>query len=751
MGTLARMWVAMVAVIAFAGLPAAACAHPGGAGPSEQALFEAEAAALGADHAREHELQREALRQWLAKPAAERSRLERQASRETAEAATRIAAALDPADQVGRWENDLIDFPTWALNSVVMPTGDVMFWGRAPAGSTGARENVTEIWIWNPKSGRLDQVPAPQADIDGDGDLDHVPFFCSGQSLLPSGEVLLTGGNLAYPTGAPAGAPGADFAGLNTIYTLDPWTRRWTEQPRMRQGRWYPTQVELADGRTVVVAGYDENGAGIWNQDLEVFTPAAGREGRGRLTLHQPGTIDTGSYPHLFALPDGKVLLAGHEHDVDSAQAALLDPARLDTGTVGSAWSPIGRIPWWAKASQAALLFGEWGSTPHVTVIGGYGEYETPEDQITAVSNAATLEVGQTTWTDPLVPDQNVGRAYANLVELPDGMLVTVGGGSGIGAVDGQNETDGKPELKQVELFHPGVDSGWRLGPPQRKWRTYHSTAVLLPDGRVLSAGDDYWSVNDVPDPGTPLDKAEIYSPPYLFDGEALAPRPAITSLPPMGATGGVLYGERFGVGVTGAQPVDKAVLIAPAATTHGVNMNQRRLELEVLTRQPGGLEVRAPSSATLAPPGWYMLFVFDSTGTPSEAGWVWLRTDRPAPTTPVVDGPVSTPDRTAPTVRARILRLTKRGRNLRVRVKASERSTVRLHGRIGGRRLKARTVSLRSGVARTVYLRIPGRAVTALRTGGRLRASVAVAARDGAGNIARRRVSTRVRLPTGT
>ena len=76
MATLARMWVAIVAVIASAGLPAAACAHAGGAGPREQALLEAEAAALGADHAREHQLQREALRQWLAKAPVDRARLD---------------------------------------------------------------------------------------------------------------------------------------------------------------------------------------------------------------------------------------------------------------------------------------------------------------------------------------------------------------------------------------------------------------------------------------------------------------------------------------------------------------------------------------------------------------------------------------------------------------------------------------------------------------------------------------------------
>ena len=249
----------------------------------------------------------------------------------------------------------------------------------------------------------------------------------------------------------------------------------------------------------------------------------------------------------------------------------------------------------------------------------------------------------------------------------------------------------------------------------------------------MLSAGDDYWSINDAPDPrvkpaGTPLDQAEIYSPPYLFDGESLAPRPAITSLPPMGETGGVLYGERFGVGVTGSRPVDKAVLVAPAATTHGVNMNQRRIELEVLTRQPGGLEVRAPATAALAPPGWYMLFVLDASGTPSEAGWVWMRSQRPA--APAAGGP--TADRAAPKVHARILRLPRSGRYLRVRVRASEPGTASLRGRAGGRRVKARTVALRrGGVARTVRLRPHRRTVKALRSGRKLRVSLSVAARD--------------------
>ena len=113
-------------------------------------------------------------------------------------------------------------------------------------------------------------------DLDGDGDMDRAPIFCSGQSLLPSGEVLAAGGNLEYPN-----SQHFDYAGLDRVFTFDPWSNEWTEQDRMAHGRWYPGQVELPDGRTVVLAGLDEHGMGGWNLGLETFTPAATRGGRG--------------------------------------------------------------------------------------------------------------------------------------------------------------------------------------------------------------------------------------------------------------------------------------------------------------------------------------------------------------------------------------------------------------------------------------------------------------------------------------
>ena len=242
-------------------------------------------------------------------------------------------------------------------------------------------------------------------------------------------------------------------------------------------------------------------------------------------------------------------------------------------------------------------------------------------------------------WTSD--PDLNRARFYLNNVLLPDGGIVVVGGGVGadyrndqspgnyyVGTPAppaGQQVPDPPAQLKQVELRRPG-ERTWRLGAAQQEWRTYHSTAWLLPDGRVISAGDD----------GNQKliasrDDAEIYWPPYLFDGNECALRPVIRGVgapgaPPPGARAWatLTYGERFGIFSEHAQPGTQAVLVAPAATTHGVDMNQRLVPLAVdATVAAGGLNVTMPAAAPIAPPGYYMLFVVDPDGTPSEARWV--------------------------------------------------------------------------------------------------------------------------------
>jgi hypothetical protein len=134
--------------------------------------------------------------------------------------------------------------------------------------------------------------------------------------------------------------------------------------------------------------------------------------------------------------------------------------------------------------------------------------------------------------------------------------------------------------------------------------RGYHSTAVLLPDGRVLAAGAN----------GNPT--REVYSPPYLFRGA----RPTVASVP-----SSVDYGETFSVGTPDALRVATVVFMRPGSATHAANMEQRYVPLVFTPTDASTLEVVAPTEPNVAPPGYYMLFILDAQGVPSTAPFVFL------------------------------------------------------------------------------------------------------------------------------
>jgi PKD repeat protein len=271
-------------------------------------------------------------------------------------------------------------------------------------------------------------------------------------------------------------------------------------------------------------------------------------------------------------------------------------------------------------ASGVLMAGGTEGST-RVALIGG-ADYEALLDTGTSTPLASTETFDEQNpdagWLPG--PSLNVPRAHQNTVLLPDGSMATVGGGYGI--LDGNRRT-GDPALhRQIELYDRASDS-WRLGPAQDELRTYHSTALLLPDARVLSAGDD---VNG----GSTSDTGEIYEPPYLFKGA----RPTIDSAP-----SAIGHGSTFAV--TTHDHVAKAVLIAPGAATHANDMNQRYVSLKLSQRPAGdGVDLVAPPNPNIAPPGYYMLLLLSDDGVPSVAKFVRL-TIPPKPATIEVDPPV--------------------------------------------------------------------------------------------------------------
>jgi hypothetical protein len=478
----------------------------------------------------------------------------------------------------------------------------VMWWSYP----FGERINTSEAWLWDPATGQTKHVDPPLGqDYDGDGHRDPANIWCSGNSLLADGRVLVTGGNLEYD---PAGL--TNYKGLNKVYTFNPFNETWTEQPSMQHGRWYPGQLSLPDGRVVIMSGFDETGTGVENKQIDVFTPSPDMNGVGTLTTvatrggeGEPHEGET--YPRMFAMPDGRNLVAGP------------DPYDTWSFTLGAApgnafdWSEYANFDDSRLWSTTTLEPGPPSGSTRVTIMGGRPFAPTPQDQPLKTSITYDEANPGAGWQPG--PSLNIGRSHLNTVLLPDGEKLAVGGGVGNRGVAGQWAYE-DPQ-RQVELFDPATNS-WKLGAAQAEGRAYHSTAVLLPDARVISAGDDYNTDQN-------SDTAEIYSPPYLFKG----PRPRISSAPTT-----LSFGDRFGIGTP--DKVSRAVLMAPSATTHGDDMNQREVELQVSNTIPGaGINVVSPPSANVAPPGYYMLFLLNRKGVPSVSKWV--RIDPTAPDRP--------------------------------------------------------------------------------------------------------------------
>jgi len=189
---------------------------------------------------------------------------------------------------------------------------------------------------------------------------------------------------------------------------------------------------------------------------------------------------------------------------------------------------------------------------------------------------------------------------------LPDGKVLVTGGG--------QTTNDvgvGTAEF-EAEMWSPATQQFSRLSRMVTP-RLYHSTALLLPDGRVLVAGGGRTTGSIAP---TDQLSAEIYSPPYLFNGA----RPTISSAPVT-----IQYAANFTVTTPNALEISSVALIRLGAVTHAFDQNQRYVPL---TFQPvaGDLAVQSPTSGNLAPPGSYMLFIVNSNGVPSVASIVKIQ-----------------------------------------------------------------------------------------------------------------------------
>ncbi len=459
-------------------------------------------------------------------------------------------AVAAPAD-AGSWAPPF-DLSGMAVHAMLTHIGEVLFFQYVEGRPMD--DHTSYIATWNHLTGAIREAP-----IGYDRDI-----FCAGNNWLPDGRLYVTGGH-DWRNGKRL-----DAVGVAEADTYDPTRRAWDPRPLLTQRRWYPTNVGLPSGKTLVFGGWDT--VGYNSSDVDQYDPVTNKVTK----LPPSATKNVGNYPRLHLLPDGRIVKTG-----TSSDSAYFDTTR-------NSWSTSARMNYGARKFGLSMLL---SGCDRVMALGGKSSKNGPATPTVEIFDALAATPRWRTTTP-----MKSARLNANGVLLPDGQMFVVGGnasGTETGAVN------------TPELFNPTTDTWTTLAPHQVN-RAYHSTALLLPDGRVFVAGGEN------PDKMAQM-KAEIFSPPYLFKG----PRPTISAAP---STGG--YGQQMTIATPQAATIASVMLVKAGAVTHQIDADQRSIPLS-FTKSGGSLTAQMPSNANFAPPGYYMLFIVDGNGVPSLAPWV--------------------------------------------------------------------------------------------------------------------------------
>jgi hypothetical protein len=509
---------------------------------------------------------------------AEERRLERRTRAATAADAQTAAATVSGNEGQVGQWGPVVDWPVVAINTALLANGKVLAYD-----SVG--DNATETYPVHDHTRATVWDPATGTQTPVWVTTGY-NIFCSGLAHLIDGSVFVAGGN-----------KNAQLDGIVQTHIFHPDTNTWSLGPNMAEGRWYPSVTPLRNGEMLITEGGPD-------------TPEV-RKTDGGLRALNTASLDLPLYPWMDVAPDGRAFYSGPDQTMRS----------LDTAGGGS-WQSLGQRDSLDRDYGSHALF----DVGKILVAGGGSS---SSDARVIDLNGATPQVSATA---PMA----YGRRQHNLTVLADGTVLATGGNS-----SGASLVDLDHGVYPAELWTPGTGQ-WQTLAAMQVTRQYHSTALLLPDGRVLSAGGGVCGTCD--DVGYLAKNAEVFSPPYLFkkDGSGeLAPRPEITSGPDE-----MTYNASSAFSVPNAASIRKVALVRLGAVTHSVNMEQRYVPLS-FTPNGGAINATAPANANVAPPGIYMLFVVDANGVPSVARMMRVGSE---PTTTITGGPNAATNDPTPT-----------------------------------------------------------------------------------------------------
>ena len=451
----------------------------------------------------------------------------------------------------------------------VRPAGKVV----GPRGVATVTASETEVWVEAVERGEAPVIEKP------------TQFRVAGVDRRRSDDVY---GFSEYLT-----TEKQEYWGDDTSYLFDPETERYERVEDMDLARWYPTLVGLRDGKVLSVSGLDEFGR-IIDGENEIYDPAT-----KRWTTRPDIKRTFPTYPSLFLMPGGDLFYTGSNAGYGSDKVGR-DPGIWDLGDNSFQKVPGLRDPDQTETSGSVLLPPAQDQRYMVAGGGGIGE----SNRSTARTDVVDLRRRRPRFE----PGPNLAEPvrYPNMVLTPDDKVMISGGSKGY---RGQGNSD----VLLCQLYDPKSGRMSRMADPT-VGRNYHSQALLLPDGRMITMGSDpLYSDAENTKPGRFEKRIEIYSPPYLFNGE----RPRLTGGPESVRPGGSATFTSPDAG-----KVSSARLMRPSAVTHVTDVEQRSIELGLAVKGDE-LEVKVPEDTGLVPRGWYMLFVTTGDGVPSEARWV--------------------------------------------------------------------------------------------------------------------------------
>ncbi|SDM95603.1 Glyoxal oxidase N-terminus [Streptomyces sp. cf386] len=485
----------------------------------------------------------------------------------------------------GRWDVLPTKNPVRSMHSVVLHNGKVLLIAGSGNDATMFEAGTFTSAVYDPQNGTYKQIPTPK------------DMFCAGHVQLDDGRVLVMSGNKGYPS-----ADGTiGYQGYKDSYIFDPATETYSKTNDMNDGHWYPSATVLGNGDVISFGGLKEDSTG--SVTAERWSDAE-QKWLELWKVNQTWSY-WGLYPSMILMQDGRLFYSGSHvfgNNIPGTGSAIYD---YDANTV----TQIPGLQNKDQRDQSASVLLPPAQDQKVLTIGGGNIDSNPDaNRLTDVIDlkqpnpsyvaGPPIPQGQVDVGGGKVPQTgNQGKMYVSAVLLPDGKVLETGGAL-------HNRAD---PVYESSIYDPATNTFDPVAADPEE-RGYHSSAFLLPDGRVMTTGDN-------PGNGTWNHDVSVYTPPYLLKGE----RPTITSLIDTEWT----YGDTQRITVD--RPIAKAELIRPAAVTHSSDPNQRFLDLP-LSVDGNNVDLNVTSNPNLAPPGWYMLFAVDANGVPSVAKWVHLQ-----------------------------------------------------------------------------------------------------------------------------